>query len=191
VLSQILFNPYIGGFLLAAILAAIMSTISSQLLVSSSSLTEDFYKIFLRKKASQKELVMVGRMAVAAVALVAIALAWNPDSNVLTLVSNAWAGFGAAFGPLVILSLFWKRMTRWGALAGMITGAATVLVWTYVPVLAGEDGLVPLGSVLYSIVPGFIFSFVAIIVFSLLSPRPKQSVEDMHDNVETEMNTPA
>jgi len=73
----------------------------------------------------------------------------------------------------------------------MITGAATVLVWTYVPVLAGEDGLVPLGSVLYSIVPGFIFSFVAIIVFSLLSPRPKQSVEDMHDNVETEMNTPA
>lgn len=191
VLSQILFNPYIGGFLLAAILAAIMSTISSQLLVSSSSLTEDFYKIFLRKKASQKELVMVGRMAVVVVALVAIALAWNPDSNVLTLVSNAWAGFGSAFGPLVILSLFWKRMTRWGALAGMITGAATVLIWTYVPVLAGEDGLVPLGSVLYSIVPGFIFSFVAIIVFSLLSPRPKQSVEDMHDTVETAMNTPA
>jgi sodium/proline symporter len=183
VLSQILFNPFIGGFLLAAILAAIMSTISSQLLVSSSSLTEDFYKIFLRKSASQKELVAVGRLAVIAVALIAIALAWNPDSNVLTLVSNAWAGFGAAFGPVVILSLFWKKMTRWGALAGMVIGAATVLAWTYIPLLPTDAGLVPLGSWLYSIVPGFIFCFVAIIVFSWLSPGPKQSVEDCHDDV--------
>ncbi|WP_394694799.1 sodium/proline symporter PutP [Hyphobacterium sp.] len=187
VLSQILFNPYIAGFLLAAILAAIMSTISSQLLVSSSSLTEDFYKIFLRKQASQKELVMVGRAAVVVVALVAIALAWNPDSNVLTLVSNAWAGFGSAFGPIVILSLFWKRMNRWGALAGMITGAMTVLVWTYVPLLPVDGGLVPLGSWLYSIVPGFIFCFLAIIVVSLVTPAPKKSVEATHEDVEDAM----
>jgi len=187
VLSQILFNPFIGGFLLAAILAAIMSTISSQLLVSSSSLTEDFYKIFLRKNASQKELVMIGRIAVVVVALVAIALAWNPDSNVLTLVSNAWAGFGSAFGPLVILSLFWKRMTRWGALAGMVIGAATVLIWTYVPLLPGEDAMLPLGSLIYSIVPGFIFSFAAIILASLLTPAPNKSVEDTHEAMETAM----
>lgn len=187
VLSQILFNPYIAGFLLAAILAAIMSTISSQLLVSSSSLTEDFYKIFLRKSASQKELVMIGRIAVVIVALVAIALAWNPDSNVLTLVSNAWAGFGSAFGPIVILSLFWKRMTRWGALAGMVTGAATVLIWTYVPLLPVDGGLVPLGSWLYSIVPGFIFCFLAIIVVSLITPSPRTSIEATHEKMEDAM----
>lgn len=187
VLSQILFNPYIAGFLLAAILAAIMSTISSQLLVSSSSLTEDFYKIFLRKSASQKELVMIGRIAVVIVALVAIALAWNPDSNVLTLVSNAWAGFGSAFGPIVILSLFWKRMTRWGALAGMITGAATVLIWTYVPLLPVDGGLVPLGSWLYSIVPGFILCLLAIILVSLITPAPRTSIEATHEKMEDAM----
>ncbi|MDP3368940.1 MAG: sodium/proline symporter PutP, partial [Brevundimonas sp.] len=119
-LSDVLFHPLITGFLLAAILAAIMSTISSQLLVSSSSLTEDFYKVFLRRNAPQKELVTIGRLAVLAVALAAIYLAYNPENNVLGLVANAWAGFGAAFGPLVILSLTWKRMTRNGALAGMI-----------------------------------------------------------------------
>ncbi len=150
-------------------------------------MTEDFYKIFLRRGASQKELVMVGRTAVIAVALVAIALAWNPDSNVLTLVSNAWAGFGAAFGPIVILSLFWKKMTRWGALAGMVTGTATVLIWTYVPLMPTEAGLTPLNDWLYSIVPGFIVCFVAIVVVSLLSPGPEKSVEDTHDEVEAEM----
>ncbi|GAA6185138.1 sodium/proline symporter PutP [Aliiglaciecola sp. NS0011-25] len=131
VLSQLLFNPFVGGFLLAAILAAIMSTISSQLLVTSSSLTGDFYQAFLRRGASQKELVMVGRISVALVAFVAVMLAYDRDSTVLTLVSNAWAGFGAAFGPLVIISLYWKRMTFAGALAGMITGAVTVLIWGF------------------------------------------------------------
>ncbi|MEE2526597.1 sodium/proline symporter PutP [Hyphobacterium sp. HN65] len=176
--SDLLFNPYIGGFLLAAILAAIMSTISSQLLVSSSSLTEDFYKIFLRRKAGQKELVMVGRICVLAVAMVAIALAWNPDSNVLTLVSNAWAGFGAAFGPVVLLSLYWKKMTRWGALAGMIAGSVTVLLWIYVFQLSGT---------LYEIVPGFIACFTTIVLVSLISPGPKTSVEETHDAVDAEL----
>jgi len=179
VLSQILFNPFIGGFLLAAILAAIMSTISSQLLVSSSSLTEDFYKIFLRRGASQKELVLIGRIAVVAVAAVAIALAYDPDSNVLTLVSNAWAGFGAAFGPIVILSLFWKRMTRWGALAGMIVGATTVLLWVYVFALSG---------VLYEIEPGFIACLITVVVVSLFTPGPSASVEATHEKMEGHMD---
>jgi sodium/proline symporter len=180
-LSDVLFHPLITGFLLAAILAAIMSTISSQLLVSSSSLTEDFYAVFLRKNAPQKELVMVGRLTVLAVAVAAGVLAWNPEASVLNLVSQAWAGFGAAFGPLVILSLTWKRMTRNGALAGMIVGAATVLFWTYAPVLA--DGA-KLGSLIYEIVPGFILSFLAIVVVSLMGKAPTGEVAETFDAVQ-------
>lgn len=190
-LSDVLFHPLITGFLLAAILAAIMSTISSQLLVSSSSLTEDFYSVFLRKTASQKELVMIGRLAVLAVSLAAIGLASNPESNVLGLVANAWAGFGAAFGPLVILSLTWKRMTRDGALAGMIVGAATVLVWIYAPVLADGGKL---SSLIYEIVPGFVLSFLAIVVVSLLGKPPAAGVTDTFEAVEAalaEARTPA
>ncbi|MBA3049341.1 MAG: sodium/proline symporter PutP [Alphaproteobacteria bacterium] len=180
-LSDVLFHPLITGFLLAAILAAIMSTISSQLLVSSSSLTEDFYAVFLRKNAPQKELVMVGRLAVLGVSLAAIYLAWNPENSVLGLVANAWAGFGAAFGPLVILSLTWKRMTRNGALAGIVVGAATVLVWIYAPVLADGGKL---SSVIYEIVPGFVFSFLAIVLVSLMGKAPAASVTDTFEAVE-------
>ncbi|MDQ7048996.1 MAG: sodium/proline symporter PutP, partial [Enterobacterales bacterium] len=141
VLSQVLFHPLIGGFMLAAILAAIMSTVSSQLLVTSSSLTEDFYKAFLNKDASEKQLVLVGRLSVLVVALVAIGLAYNRDSSILSLVSNAWAGFGAAFGPLIIFGLYWKRMTFAGALAGIVVGASTVLFWIYGPMtIGGKDG---------------------------------------------------
>lgn len=173
-LSQVIFHPYIAGFLLAAILAAIMSTISSQLLVSSSSLTEDFYKIFLRRGASQKELVLVGRLSVLAVSLVAIALAFDPDSNILNLVSNAWAGFGAAFGPVVLISLFWRGMTKLGAIAGMVTGAVTVLAWIYVFNLSG---------VMYEIVPGFIAATIAIIVVSMVSKDPESHVTDYFDEM--------
>ncbi len=116
-LAQILFNPWIAGILLSAILAAVMSTLSCQLLVCSSAITEDLYKAFLRKHASQKELVWVGRVMVLVVALVAIALAAT-GNRVLGLVSYAWAGFGAAFGPVVLFSVMWSRMTRNGALAG-------------------------------------------------------------------------
>jgi SSS family solute:Na+ symporter/sodium/proline symporter len=181
ILSQILFHPLIAGFLLAAILAAIMSTISSQLLVSSSSLTEDFYGIFLRRDASQKELVLVGRLSVVAVALVAILMAYNPNNNVLGLVSNAWAGFGAAFGPIILLSLTWKRMTRNGALAGMIAGAATVLFWIYAPVLA--NGLA-LSSLLYEIVPGFLVCGATAILVSLSGKEPSKSVTDTFDRAQ-------
>lgn len=170
VLSQTLFHPYIAGFLLAAILAAIMSTISSQLLVSSSSLTEDFYKTFYRKSASQSELVMVGRAATLAVAIVAVFLALDRSSSILSLVGNAWAGFGAAFGPVILLSLHWRRMTRQGALAGIVSGAATVLVWLYAPFTI--NGQAPTG-VVYEIIPGFILSTIAAVAVSLLGkPAP-------------------
>ncbi len=174
VLSQILFNPLIAGFLLAAILAAIMSTISSQLLVTSSSLTSDFYQVFLNKQASEKQLVLVGRISVLIVALVAVYLAYDRNSTILTLVSNAWAGFGAAFGPVVIASLYWQRMTRNGALAGMILGALTVLFWIYAPVTINEQ---PLGSYIYEIVPGFIVCAIAIYIVSKLDSEPSEPIQ--------------
>ncbi|MDO1559631.1 sodium/proline symporter PutP [Brevundimonas sp. 2R-24] len=173
ILSDVLFHPLISGFLLAAILAAIMSTISSQLLVSSSSLTEDFYGTFLRRSASQKELVLVGRLCVAVVALVAGFMAIDPESTILGLVSNAWAGFGAAFGPIILLSLMWRRLTRNGALLGMIAGAATVLVWIYAPL--GPDGG-SLSPVLYEIVPGFLACLIVAVVVSLIDRKPSEMV---------------
>lgn len=174
-LTRILFNPWIAGILLSAILAAVMSTLSCQLLVCSSALTEDLYKNFLRKHASQRELVWVGRLMVLLVAVVAIALAANPDNRVLGLVSYAWAGFGAAFGPVVLFSLIWRRMTRNGALAGMIVGAATVLLWKNYG--WGE---------LYEIIPGFLFASVAIVVFSLLGKAPSAAAQQRFDAAEAE-----
>ena len=165
-LTKILFNPWIAGIILAAILAAVMSTLSCQLLVCSSTLTEDLYKSFLRKNASQKELVWVGRFMVVAIAILAIALASNPSSKVLGLVAYAWAGFGAAFGPLIILSLFWKRMTLNGAIMGIIVGAVTVILWKNTMASTG----------LYEIIPGFILSFMSIVVVSLLEKEPPQEV---------------
>ncbi|MEW6989472.1 sodium/proline symporter PutP [Colwelliaceae bacterium 6441] len=179
-LSQVLFSPLISGFLLAAILAAIMSTISSQLLVTSSSLTGDFYQAFLNKEASEKQLVFVGRLSVLAVALVAIFLAYDRDSSILSLVSNAWAGFGAAFGPVVILSLYWKKMNRNGALAGIITGAATVLFWIYAPITIGGQSL---SSIVYEIVPGFILCSIAIIVVSKMTHQPQEAIENTFDEM--------
>lgn len=179
-LSQILFHPLIAGFLLAAILAAIMSTISSQLLVSSSSLTEDFYKAFLRRGASQAELVLVGRLSVLAVALVAIGLALDRSSNILTLVSNAWAGFGAAFGPLILLSLYWRGMTRSGAIAGMITGAVTVLLWIYGPFTWNGE---PLTATLYEMIPGFLASTIAAVVVSLIAASPRRKIVEKYDEM--------
>src|SRR5690606_29611791 len=126
-LVKILFNPWVAGVILSGVLAAVMSTLSAQLLVSSSALTQDFYKSFLRKHASQTELVWVGRFMVLMIALIAIGIAYNPESKVLGLVAYAWAGFGAAFGPVVLISVLWKRMTRNGALAGMLVGAVTVV----------------------------------------------------------------
>lgn len=184
ILSQILFHPLVAGFLLAAILAAIMSTISSQLLVSSSSLTEDFYKTFLRKEASQTELVAVGRISVLVVSLVAIGLAFDRSSNILSLVGNAWAGFGAAFGPIILLSLYWRGLTRDGALAGMVVGAVTVLFWLYAPIeIDGKS----LSDILYEIVPGFILSGTAAIIVSIVGRDVLPHVLHRHGEMEKAM----
>ncbi|MDU6412111.1 MAG: sodium/proline symporter PutP [Yersiniaceae bacterium] len=177
-LAKILFNPWIAGILLSAILAAVMSTLSCQLLVCSSAITEDLYKAFLRKGASQRELVWVGRLMVLVVALVAIALAANPENRVLGLVSYAWAGFGAAFGPVILISVMWSRMTRNGALAGMLVGAITVIVWKQ---YAWLD--------LYEIIPGFLFAAIAIVVVSLMGRQPSAVVTERFHQAETEFNT--
>ena len=168
-MSQVLFHPLVGGFFLAAILAAIMSTISSQLLVTSSSLVQDFYKIIRSKykneetksdEALDKHFVFMGRLSVVLVALIAITIAWDDESVILSIVANAWAGFGAAFGPLMILALHWKGLTRSGALAAIVGGAGTVIIW----IAAGT-----FGTELYSIIPGFIVSLLAAYIVSKLT----------------------
>ncbi|KEA65067.1 Proline/sodium symporter PutP [Marinobacterium lacunae] len=174
VLVNAVFHPVVAGILLAAILAAIMSTADSQLLVSSSALAEDFYKQLFRRDASQKEIVMVGRIAVLGLSFVALLLAFNPESSVLGLVSYAWAGFGAAFGPALLLSLYWPRMNRNGALAGIVVGALTVVIWKQ---LAG--GLFEV----YEIVPGIIFATVAVIVVSLFTAEPEPAVIEQHNEM--------
>lgn len=171
VLAELLFHPLITGFLLAALLAAIMSTISSQLLVSSSSLTEDFYRLFLRKNASEREAVNIGRLCVLLVALAAIWIASDPDSQVLGLVSNAWAGFGAAFGPLILLALTWGRMTGAGAVAGLVTGAGVVIAW----IALGWNASFLGGDGVYEIIPGFLAALIAIVAVSAITRAPEET----------------
>lgn len=175
VLVNAMFHPIVAGILLAAILAAIMSTADSQLLVSSSALAEDFYKAVLRKEASSEEVLMVGRIAVIAIALIALLLAMDPDSSVLGLVSYAWAGFGAAFGPALLLSLFWKRMNRNGALAGIIVGGVTVVVWKQI-----SGGIFDL----YEIVPGIVLATAAIVAISLITSEPSEEITNEFSDVE-------
>jgi sodium/proline symporter len=144
-----------------------MSTISSQLLVTSSALTEDFYKAFVKRSASDKELVFVGRLAVLVVSVIAFVLALNPSETILNLVGYAWAGFGAAFGPVVLLSLYWKRMTKWAAFAGIVVGAVTVIVWELIPAFAD----------VYEIIPGFIACTITILVVSLMTKEPSEVIQ--------------
>lgn len=171
-LSQILFHPFIAGLVLAAVLAAIMSTISSQLIVCSSALVEDLYKIVGKKDATPNQMVMLGRLGVLLVALVAGMIALNRDTTILELVGFAWAGFGAAFGPVVLLSLYWKKLSTWGALASMVTGAVVVFVW----------GHSPLSATLYEIVPGFIASLVVAVVVSLATYKPSAEIDAEFDS---------
>lgn len=173
-LSQALFPPLIAGILLAAVLAAIMSTVSSQLLVSSSAIAEDFWKRLFRKQAGEQELLIAGRVSVLAISVIAMALALDRESTVLALVAYAWAGFGAAFGPVVLFSLFWGRMTRNGALAGMVSGAITVIVWKQL-----SGGIFDV----YEILPGFLFASFAIISVSLADARPARAILEMHGAV--------
>lgn len=169
-LANAVFNPWVAGLLIAAIMSAIMSTIDSQLLVCSSAITEDFYKRWFRPAAHDNELVWVGRFAVLAVAVCSMLIALNPESSVLELVSYAWAGFGAAFGPVIIISLYWSRLTRNGALAGILMGAFTVIGWKQLE--GGPFGLFDL----YEIVPGFIISALACIFISRQGTPPGKTV---------------
>ena len=174
-LSQQLFNPWIAGVITAAILSAIMSTIDSQLLVSSSVISEDFYRVFIRPDASEKELLRVSRAAVIVIALLALFIASDRESRVLDLVSYAWAGFGAAFGPVILFSLFWRKMTAVAAIAGMIGGALTVVVWSNL-----SGGLFDL----YEIVPGFVLASSIIVVVSTLRPAMDEQVLNDFKEVE-------
>ncbi|MCF7818689.1 MAG: sodium/proline symporter PutP [Kiritimatiellales bacterium] len=168
-------HPVLGGILLAAVLAAIMSTADSQLLVTSSALTEDLYRVIIRPHASEKELVWVSRGTVIGVAAIACAIALKPDRSVLDLVAYAWAGFGATFGPLVLLSLYWKRMTRNGAIAGIVGGGATVLIWKQL-----TGGLFDL----YEIIPGFAASVLLIVLFSLIGSPPATPVTEQFERAQ-------
>ncbi|ARP39691.1 Sodium/proline symporter [Vibrio syngnathi] len=174
-LVNAMFHPVIAGILLAAILAAIMSTADSQLLVSSSAMAEDLYKQVLKKDATSEEIVRVGRFAVILISLVALVLAMTPDSSVLGLVSYAWAGFGAAFGPAIVLSLYWSRMNRNGALAGIVVGGVTIVLWKQ---LTGGWFDV------YEIVPGIILSTLSIVIVSLMTGEPEDEVKKQHAEFE-------
>ena len=177
-LAKLLFNPWIAGILLSAILAAVMSTLSAQLLISSSSITEDFYKGFIRPNASEKELVWLGRAMVLVIAGIAIWIAQDENSKVLKLVEFAWAGFGSAFGPVVLFSLFWKRMTSSAAMAGMVVGAVVVFAWKSVIPETSEWFNV------YEMIPGFILASLAIIVVSLLSAEPENELKETFEKAE-------
>ena len=178
-----------AGVLLSAILAAIMSTADSQLLVSASSFTNDIYRR-VKKSASNRELVMISRLAVAAVALVAAFMSMNQESDffkaVMKMVSFAWGGFGAAFGPLILLALFWRRVNLAGAVSGMVVGTVTCFVWKFV--LSGYAADYPIFG-LYELAPGFVLSFAVTVVVSLLTARPSAEMPAEFDRVDAE--TPA
>ncbi|GHU49115.1 sodium:proline symporter [Clostridia bacterium] len=170
--------PLLGGIFLCAILAAIMSTADSQLLVTASSITSDIYKSAVNKKAGNRHLVWFSRGAVLAVSVVAYIIATDRSSSIMQLVSNAWSGFGSAFGALVLLSLYWKRVNRAGAAAGIISGGLTVIIWDYIPLgaqtLAASTGL-------YSLAPGFALSLIFTVVISLLTKEPPKEVQEEFD----------
>ena len=168
-LGQAVFHPFIAGLMLAAILAAIMSTISSQLIVTSSALVEDLYKKVIKSDAEDKTYVLYGRIAVLAVSIFAGFLAWEQNETILGLVEFAWAGFGASFGPVILLSLYWRKLTSQGALAGMITGAIVVVVWANIEVLK---------SAMYEIVPGFILSLIVAVVVSIITYKPNPAIDE-------------
>jgi sodium/proline symporter len=171
-LSQSLFNPWVAGVITAAILSAIMSTIDSQLLVCSSVISEDFYRVFIKPRASDKELLLVSRLAVVTIALIALVIASDRTSRVLDLVSYAWAGFGAAFGPVIVFSLYWRRMTRNAAIAGMLVGSITVVIWSNM-----SGGVFDI----YEILPGFVFASLAILITSRLQPLQHDQTQAQFD----------
>ena len=185
---------FIGGLFLCGILAAIMSTADSQLLVTASAVAEDLFKGVFKKDVKDKTVLNVSRATVVAVAILAYLIALNPDSSVMDLVSNAWAGFGAAFGPIVVLSLYWKRVNLPGAVAGIVSGAATVVIWDYLPMIGtgvinehGKEIMTTLGKQtgLYSLAVGFLISLVVIVIASLVTKMPSEEMLQEFEDVKS------
>ncbi len=174
--------PFIGGIFLCGILAAIMSTADSQLLVAASSVSEDIYRSYIHPEADGKKVLRISRITVAVVAILAFIIAWDPNSSIMGLVSNAWAGLGSAFGPIVLLSLFWKRTNLAGAVAGILSGGLAVIIWDYIPLAGGQT----LGAAtgLYSLVVGFALSSLMIVVCSLATRAPSQEILDEFERVQ-------
>lgn len=173
---DVLFIPIIAGLFLAAILAASMSTADSQLLVTASAVSEDIYKNYINKNATDDQMIKVGRVSVIVIALISVVIAFDPNSSVFELVSYAWAGLGASFGPLILFALFWKRTNKWGAIAGLISGAVVVIGWVQIAKISS----VPIFK-LYEIIPGFIVSSLAIYFVSLATEEPSQEILDEYD----------
>ena len=173
--------PIIGGIFLCGVLAAIMSTADSQLLVSASSVAEDIYLGVFKKEADDKKVLRISRITVLIVALLAYLIALNPNNSIMGLVSNAWAGLGAAFGPIVVLSLFWKKTNFHGAVAGIVTGALAVIVWDYLPLVSGQTLADATG--LYSLAVGFLLSLLLIVVVSLITKAPSEEMLREFDDV--------
>ncbi len=171
-----LFIPILAGVFLAAILAASMSTADSQLLVTASAISEDIYKKYINKDATDSQMLNVSRMSVVVIAILAVIIAMDPDSSVFELVSYAWAGLGASFGPLILFALFWKRTNKWGAIAGLVSGAVTVIAWVQI---AKFSSATIFG--LYEIIPGFIISSLFIYFVSLVTKPPSQEIVDEYD----------
>lgn len=174
---------FIGGIFLCGILAAIMSTADSQLLVTASAVSEDMYKGAIKKDATEKSALNVGRIAVIVVAVIAFLIALDPQSRIMSLVSDAWAGFGSAFGPVVLLALFWKRSTLAGAISGMAVGALTVIVWDYIPLVDGQT--LYAATNLYSLVLGFAFALIINVIVSLITKKPSKEIMDEFDSIKT------
>ena len=172
---------FIGGLFLCGILAAIMSTADSQLLVCASSASKDIFKNLLFPKAEDKKVLLVSRIAVVVVAVIAIFIAWDPESSIMQLVSDAWAGLGSAFGPLVVCSLFWKRTNLPGAIAGILSGGLFVIIWDYIPCVGGKTPYAATG--IYSLLIGFFVSLICIVVVSLLTKKPEQEILDEFEKV--------
>jgi sodium/proline symporter len=173
--------PFIGGIFLCGILAAIMSTADSQLLVTASAVSEDLYRGFFHPKAKDEKIMKISRITVVAVSVLAVAIAWNPDSSIMGLVSNAWAGLGSAFGPIVLMSLFWRRTNLAGAVAGIVSGGLTVIIWDYIPLAGGST----LGAAtgIYSLAVGFVISILMIVIVSLLTKAPSEEILEEFDAV--------
>ncbi len=176
---KMLFPSFLGGIFLSAVLASIMSTADSQLLVTASAVVNDFYKVIVKKEASEKKLMWISRISVIVISVIACILALNPNDSIMGIVSNAWAGFGAAFGPAILFSLYWKRLTLKGTAAGIIGGAATVLLWEYILPAGITGGL-------YSIIPGCIVSVLLTVIVSLIDKEPSKEITDMFEKAKSE-----